>query len=90
MTYNKTCACCGKGFISDRKNGRFCSAECRNIIKSKEKAERYRRKKEEKAEDEIEEVKETLAETVQKARDMGMSYGQYKAMIYKKMKGTST
>ena len=87
MKYSKTCACCGKEFISNRKNGRFCSAECRNIIKSKEEAERYRRKKEEKAEAEIVEVKETLVETVKKARDMGMSYGQYKAMIYKKMKG---
>nr|DAG81087.1 MAG TPA: ECL1/2/3 zinc binding protein [Caudoviricetes sp.] len=88
MTYNKTCACCRKEYISDRKNGRFCSAECRNIIKSKEEAERYRRKKAEaEITAEITEVKETLAETVQKARDMGMSYGQYKAMIYKKMKG---
>lgn len=88
MTYNKTCACCRKGFISGRKNGRFCSTECRNIIKSKEEAERYRRKKAEaEIAAEITEVKETLAETVQKARDMGMSYGQYKAMIYKKMKG---
>ena len=65
--------------------------ECRNIIKSKEEAERYRRKKAEaEITAEITEVKETLVETVQKARDMGMSYGQYKAMIYKKMKGTST
>ena len=88
MKYNKTCACCGKEFISDRKNGRFCSTYCRNIIKSKEEAERYRRKKAEaEITAEIAEVKETLAETVQKARDMGMSYGQYKAMIYKKMKG---
>lgn len=91
MKYNKTCACCGKEYISDRKNGRFCSTECWNIIKSKEEAERYRRKKAEaEIAAEITEVKETLAETVQKARDMGMSYGQYKAMIYKKMKGTST
>lgn len=85
MKYNKTCACCGKEFISNRKNGRFCSAECREIIRVEQNKERYRQKKEEAKE--IIEAKENLAETVRKARDMGMSYGQYKAMIYKKMKG---
>lgn len=85
MKYNKTCACCGKEFISNRKNGRFCSQSCREIVRVEQNKERYRRKKEE-AKESIE-VKETLAETVQKARDMGISYGQYKAMIYKKMKG---
>ena len=85
MTYNKTCAYCGKEFLSNRKNGRFCSPECREIIRNESNKQRYYRKKAE-AEQRIE-VKENLAETVQKARDMGMSYGQYKAMIYKKMKG---
>ena len=85
MRYNKTCACCGKDFIANRKNGRFCSQGCREIVRAKQNKERYRRKKEE-AKKSIE-VKENLAETAQKARDMGMSYGQYKAMIYKKMKG---
>lgn len=85
MEYNKTCAYCGKEFISNRKNGRFCSRECYKNHNQKLEAERYRRKKAEA--EQCVEVKENLAETVQKARDMGMSYGQYKAMIYKKMKG---
>lgn len=84
MKYNKTCAYCGKEFETNRKNGRFCSPKCREIIRNESNKQRYYRKK---AEAESIEVKENLAETVQKARNMGMSYGQYKAMIYKKMKG---
>lgn len=85
MTYNKTCAYCGNEFVAKRKNGRFCSPECYKNHSHKMETERYRRKKAEA--DERVKVNKNLVETVQKARDMGMSYGQYKAMIYKKMKG---
>ena len=74
MTYNKTCAYCGKEFISNRKNGRFCSPECYKNHSHKMETERYRRKKAEA--DERVKVNKNLVETIQKARDMGMSYGQ--------------
>ena len=85
MTYNKTCAYCGKEFETNRKNGRFCCYECYKRNSNRLETERYRRKKAE-AKESIE-VHNSLAETVRKARSMVMSYGKYKAMIYSKMIG---
>lgn len=73
-----SCAWCGKTFISQRKK-KYCSKECRmsangQKVSTKTKINTYANAI----------VPGSLADVVQKARDAGLSYGQYTGQIYAK------
>lgn len=70
----RTCKHCGKVFDTEYKNQVFCSISC----KDKYHWQEHKRKRAEEKEQghSIEKINE-------EARKMGLSYGKYKAMLYK-------
>lgn len=81
----KQCAYCGKEFTAKYKEAKYCSRGCFSKGYSAFVKERNKRRKQEALEEK--QAKKRLAEDARKARDMKMSYGQYKAMIYKETIG---
>ena len=71
------CEICGETFLSYRCNIKYCSDECRNRAKREYPSVRRQR-------GEVTSPSSTLAETNQAARDAGMSYGRYVAMLWLK------
>lgn len=77
----KVCKICGKEFIANCKKTKCCSEECKKEnakINQKLWADRQKELKAKKKK----EKKFTVAELAVKARELGMSYGQYTAMLY--------
>lgn len=72
------CANCGKEFGSNRTIKKYCSNECYRI-KNLEMQKAYQKKI--KAKGVKKEKKLTVAEIAVKAKEAGMSYGQYSAML---------
>lgn len=73
MVKTKKCEICGEIFLTYRKDSKYCSDDCRaeaNRRRGQERHERDRNKKKQKP-------MSTLAETNQRAREAGMSYGKY-------------
>lgn len=80
--YNVACKICGKEFIAHTARRKLCSDECKrenNIInatahglKMKEIRENAKKEKEQ---------RETIVDIAIRARQAGMSYGQYSAML---------
>lgn len=82
----KQCACCGKEFNAKYKEAKYCSRECSHKAYSAFAKERKTKRKQEALEKK--QAKKRLAEDARKARDMKMSYGQYKAQKFiKRVKG---
>lgn len=81
----KQCECCGKEFNAKYKEAKYCSRECSNKYYSAFCKERNAKRKKEALEEK--QARKRLAEDARKAREMKMSYGQYKAMIYKETIG---
>lgn len=78
----KKCAVCGKTFYRTLPTvkGMFCSEECKRYhrntyARQREKEEKQKRKNEKKK-------SKHLDEEIDKARELGLSYGQYKARKY--------
>ena len=74
----KTCAWCGKEFVRQKGAQKFCSVRCRNESTTKRVTEycrQYRRSKRPRKGDLSN--REKLAEINQKAREEGLTYGQY-------------
>lgn len=95
MSELKPCKVCGKLFKSIRSTHVYCSGDCnrkaerqrqkRDLKYNAEKQREYKAKKKlEKAEKERK--KHALTEMAKKAREAGMSYGQYVAMMEGAMK----
>lgn len=76
------CKICGKEFITDSNIRKCCSEECKKINAKingkiwadKQKTMQPKPKKKEK--------KDTVTDIAVKARELGMSYGQYTAMLW--------
>lgn len=87
MTITKQCAYCGKEFNAAYKESKYCSKDCSHKGWSAYVKERNARMKieQELEAEEKRNKKKRLAEDASKAREMKMSYGQYKAMIFKEM-----
>ena len=80
------CACCGNGWNAKDREANDCSRECYHKAYSAFAKERNRKRKQETVEKK--QAKNLLAEDARKARDMKMSYGQYKAQKFiKRVKG---
>lgn len=85
----KTCAYCGQEFTTAESRKKYCTTKCRDKMGISKKSSR-RRVASIKAAAENRH-KETLAAVNQTARDMKMTYGQYKAMQYvKEIEGVNT
>lgn len=78
MEVKVNCIMCGKTFTAKRSDAKCCSKHCKNERMKVTARERRKAMKNEKAEKQ----NNTLIETVSKARELGMSYGKYKAMLY--------
>ena len=85
----KLCAECGKEFESDG-NTRYCCDECRLIGYKKktdarkvEYAETAKKKREAYVHHKKEKHKSRINELNAKARELGLTYGQYQAMKFK-------
>ncbi len=78
--YEKVCKICGKEFIAKASNTKCCSDECKkenskmNKKLCDERKKLQPKKKKEK--------KLTVTELAVKAKEAGMSYGQYTAMLH--------
>lgn len=70
----KTCKQCGKVFETECKKQIFCSKSCGS--KDAWRKEKERRAEKKKSSHNLEKINE-------EARKLGLSYGKYKAMIYK-------
>lgn len=75
MHYKK-CDYCKKDFYAANHNKKYCSKECMKAAQKERDKARYEEKKKE-----LE--RPTLTEINRRAREAGMSYGQYVAMKYK-------
>ena len=83
MAVTKRCVVCGKLYQATA-NAKTCSPECKaernRIINTEAHNRAYYRKKKKK---EIEQYNSTyLDNEIQKAKEMGVSYGKYKAMQF--------
>lgn len=77
-----TCAVCGKEFETTHKTKITCSEECSKIYHKEWARERSRTHSKKFAEPKAKQiaVSGALAEEARKAKELGMSYGMYKAM----------
>ena len=78
--YEKICEECGKGFLANRKHGKYCCEECRregNRRKVRESSRIYYAQKKMSKTKKIDTGKMGLAEIGKKAREEGLSYGEY-------------
>ena len=82
----RNCKVCGIRFITKSGNQIYCSEECREKERKKRCAERYKKIKAQKKAEKTEEKKknkdkevhiEELAAFNEKAKQMGLTYGQY-------------
>ena len=82
------CIICGKDFEKKRKDHKCCSEECRNEYEKKKVKERYERYKEKQQQEQLKEAvrlakkgenHDAIADIAIRARNLGMSYGQYVA-----------
>lgn len=82
MQIIKACEICGKEFTAGRKNAKFCSKECYKVGN----CERTKQKQHEKGEEKRKNAeKMPIWKINEEARKMGLSYGQYKARIYREV-----
>ena len=75
------CEECGLIFEKQTKNQRYCCEECSKLGNNRKSRERYRMQKAAAKGKE----KQTIADINRKAREAGMTYGQYMAKEYGKM-----
>lgn len=82
----KECKGCGKMFIVASRNQAYCTVECRERKRKKREVEMYKKRKMQKKLKEAEEKKKNknkevhlgeLAAFNDKAKQMGLTYGQY-------------
>lgn len=86
MQILKKCEICGNEFVADRRNAKYCSKVCykqgnnetTKYIQAEKAAEKARKK-------EAEAKRIPIWKINEEARKLGMSYGQYQAMIYREM-----
>ncbi|MGN0506654.1 MAG: hypothetical protein ACI4FZ_08840 [Lachnospiraceae bacterium] len=87
--YDRHCEFCGKDFVTDRANRKYCPECSYEVTKAQTKAsakrsrERAKEKKEEERLAEKKPVSESIADVQRKAREAGMSYGKYVLMMGK-------
>ena len=82
MAYKKVCKRCNNLYIAQSINTRYCSV-CRKVVdKELQDASNQRRRenRERQKEEKREKPKATLDQVLAKARESGMSYGQYVAL----------
>lgn len=74
----KNCVICGKEFTAKRSTAKYCSAPCREHAANERCKRRYRgtRRKKNKA------TGEPIWQINEEARNLGLTYGKYKAMQY--------
>lgn len=92
---NVECAICGKIFLTNRPSKVTCSPECQHKRKSLLEKERWHSQtkiyKEEQRAETVQVRKQKRIASVEdiqrKAREAGMSYGQYTALLYMKREG---
>lgn len=92
---NVECSICGKIFLTNRPLKVTCSPECQHKRKKRLERERLHRQtqiyKEEQRAEAVQVRKQKRISSVEdiqrKAREAGMSYGQYTAMLYMKREG---
>lgn len=80
--YNVACKICGKQFTTNTARKTLCSEECKRENRIKNATEHNKKIKEirENAKKEKEQ-RETIVDIAVMARQAGMSYGQYSAML---------
>ncbi len=76
------CIGCGKQFTVNARNQHYCSVECREYERKKRHAQMYKKRKTQKKAKRVEEKKKEkhmgeLASFNDKAKKLGLSYGQY-------------
>lgn len=76
------CIGCGKQFTVNARNQHYCSVECRENERKKRHAQMYKKRKTQKKAKRMEEKKKEkhmgeLASFNDKAKKLGLSYGQY-------------
>lgn len=81
MHYKK-CVYCNKEFYADRHQTRYCSMKCRRAAQEQRNKERAEEENHIEKRDNKPHTS-NLLEINRKAREAGMSYGQYVAMKYK-------
>lgn len=88
--YDRHCEFCGKDFVTDRANRKYCPECSYEVTKAQTKASakrcRERIKEQKKEEERLAEkkpVSESIEEIQRRARAAGMSYGQYVLMMGK-------
>ncbi|MDD2218293.1 MAG: hypothetical protein PHW03_05815 [Eubacteriales bacterium] len=75
------CEQCGNTYIATRASQKYCSDECRLIV-IKERGRLYNDKHRQKEKiDEQKKAKDAIGYINEKARESGMSYGQYRAKL---------
>lgn len=82
LKYKVTCKICGKEFIAKSTRKKLCSAVCQResaLIVSRNYHKRERAKKANAMK--AKKSKETIVDIAVKAKQAGMSYGQYSAML---------
>lgn len=80
--YNVACKICGKEFIANTARKTLCSEECRRENRIRNATEHNKKIKEMKKNAKKEkEQREIIADIAVRAREAGMSYGQYSAML---------
>lgn len=70
---------CSKEFVQEHKNQLYCCPECRTIANRERSAEYDRERRAAKRREKTKKV--TLRDINKKAKEHGMSYGQYVAMM---------
>lgn len=85
----KTCAYCGMEFTTTDSRKKYCTTKCRDKMGNSKKSSRRRVANIKTAAENRR--KETLAAVNEAARELHLTYGQYKAMQYvKEMEGINT
>lgn len=77
----RNCKICGKEFTTETYSVKCCSPECRKV-NVKINKELYRERQKMQPKKPKKEKKLTVTDMAAKARELGMSYGQYTAMLW--------
>lgn len=80
--YTRTCVECGKKFVTEVCNQMICSEECYNSRKKSYWHISYIKKKDKRSKQLKDEKENSFTQTIQKAKEEGISYGQLKARQY--------
>ena len=75
------CEHCGREFLSDRANRKYCSYECKEAVKKAQRRD-YNKKRRKKTDKKTDKCRTSLTDINRIARETGMSYGQYVAQQY--------